>query len=76
MAKKKFENMMDGISHYADLEWEEWSEGAEPAAFEPKTAFVMGYIFGVGLGLALSPRLPELAKKLAKDHRQKRGWQV
>jgi hypothetical protein len=36
----------------------------------------MGYIFGAGLGLALSPRLPEPAKKLAKDYRQKRGWQV
>jgi len=75
-AEPQITSMLEGLGHYANLEWQDYLDGVTPAGLEPKMAFVSGYIFGAALGLAMSPRQPTLVQKFAKQFREERGWNV
>lgn len=74
--ESNFENMLHGLTHYADLEWQEWSDAVTPESLNPKAAFISAYLFGAALGMALSPRKPDLVQKFVTHFRENRGWDV
>jgi hypothetical protein len=65
-------NALEGIWERALQEWKEYQESGEYSK-EPEHLFCMGYVFGCGLGLALSTVRPELVSTFEPIYRE-RGW--